>query len=124
MFFTGRRRHTRFDCDWSSDLCSSDLVLEPLHESRHALDERARPREAARVGWACGPRHRLAGERRGLGRGGFPNDTARSIEVAPGSVVELDPRHATGERLGGLELTCDDHRAGRIDIALLAVDRD
>src|SRR5205085_8053842 len=21
-----RRRHTRFDCDWSSDVCSSDLV--------------------------------------------------------------------------------------------------
>src|SRR5256885_480965 len=55
---------------------------------------------------------------------GFPNDTARSIEVAPGSVVELDPRHATGERLGGLELRSDDHRAGRIDIPLLAVDRE
>src|SRR2546430_335348 len=23
-FFTSRRRHTRFDCDWSSDVCSSD----------------------------------------------------------------------------------------------------
>src|SRR5205085_9196045 len=22
-----RRRHTRFDCDWSSDVCSSDLLL-------------------------------------------------------------------------------------------------
>src|SRR5205085_7922732 len=21
-----RRRHTRFDCDWSSDVCSSDLM--------------------------------------------------------------------------------------------------
>src|SRR5205085_6656533 len=21
-----RRRHTRFDCDWSSDVCSSDLI--------------------------------------------------------------------------------------------------
>src|SRR5205085_6457497 len=21
-----RRRHTRFDCDWSSDVCSSDLL--------------------------------------------------------------------------------------------------
>src|SRR5688572_33477343 len=25
-FFSSRRRHTRFDCDWSSDVCSSDLV--------------------------------------------------------------------------------------------------
>src|SRR5205085_5628358 len=23
---SSRRRHTRFDCDWSSDVCSSDLV--------------------------------------------------------------------------------------------------
>src|SRR2546430_5574430 len=27
FFFSSRRRHTRFDCDWSSDVCSSDLLL-------------------------------------------------------------------------------------------------
>src|SRR2546430_10152389 len=26
VFFSSRRRHTRFDCDWSSDVCSSDLT--------------------------------------------------------------------------------------------------
>src|SRR5260370_23934834 len=26
FFFSSRRRHTRFKCDWSSDVCSSDLV--------------------------------------------------------------------------------------------------
>src|SRR5688572_25676731 len=26
LFFSSRRRHTSFDCDWSSDVCSSDLV--------------------------------------------------------------------------------------------------
>src|SRR2546430_8616339 len=31
FFFSSRRRHTRFDCDWSSDVCSSDL------EQRHVL---------------------------------------------------------------------------------------
>src|SRR5688572_31091182 len=25
FFFSSRRRHTSFDCDWSSDVCSSDL---------------------------------------------------------------------------------------------------
>src|SRR5205085_5577960 len=25
--FSSRRRHTRFDCDWSSDVCSSDLPV-------------------------------------------------------------------------------------------------
>src|SRR5688572_13662064 len=24
FLFSSRRRHTRFDCDWSSDVCSSD----------------------------------------------------------------------------------------------------
>src|SRR5688572_19901967 len=27
FFFSSRRRHTRFDCDWSSDVCSSDLSI-------------------------------------------------------------------------------------------------
>src|SRR2546430_11723977 len=27
FFFSSRRRHTRFDCDWSSDVCSSDLGI-------------------------------------------------------------------------------------------------
>src|SRR5256886_4489842 len=27
FFFSSRRRHTRFDCDWSSDVCSSDLNM-------------------------------------------------------------------------------------------------
>src|SRR2546430_13579727 len=30
FFFSSRRRHTRFDCDWSSDVCSSDLGA-PCH---------------------------------------------------------------------------------------------
>src|SRR5690606_29392820 len=27
FFFSSRRRHTRFSRDWSSDVCSSDLIL-------------------------------------------------------------------------------------------------
>src|SRR5205085_5423300 len=33
FFFSSRRRHTRFDCDWSSDVCSSDLA-----EAKRKLD--------------------------------------------------------------------------------------
>src|SRR2546421_8330877 len=29
FFFSSRRRHTRSDRDWSSDVCSSDLLLTP-----------------------------------------------------------------------------------------------
>src|SRR5690242_21548274 len=27
FFFSSRRRHTRLTCDWSSDVCSSDLEM-------------------------------------------------------------------------------------------------
>src|SRR5712692_10900860 len=27
FFFSSRRRHTRWNCDWSSDVCSSDLDI-------------------------------------------------------------------------------------------------
>src|SRR5260370_34006259 len=30
FFFSSRRRHTRFKCDWSSDVCSSDLRTNSL----------------------------------------------------------------------------------------------
>src|SRR5256886_13433065 len=30
FFFSSRRRHTRFDCDWSSDVCSSDLMMQAV----------------------------------------------------------------------------------------------
>src|SRR5260370_5493563 len=42
FFFSSRRRHTRFKCDWSSDVCSSDLTnprneaFFPLYRSIHA----------------------------------------------------------------------------------------
>src|SRR6266480_3348941 len=29
FFFSSRRRHTRLTCDWSSDVCSSDLAVLP-----------------------------------------------------------------------------------------------
>src|SRR3989440_6543638 len=35
FFFSSRRRHTRSDRDWSSDVCSSDLRrLQPAYEQR------------------------------------------------------------------------------------------
>src|SRR2546430_16907674 len=39
FFFSSRRRHTRFDCDWSSDVCSSDLWSQVL--SRGAVADLA-----------------------------------------------------------------------------------
>src|SRR5260370_38756042 len=35
FFFSSRRRHTRFKCDWSSDVCSSDLYIDNYLEGYH-----------------------------------------------------------------------------------------
>src|SRR2546430_11905612 len=42
FFFSSRRRHTRFDCDWSSDVCSSDLCS-PRAEDTERGEQRALP---------------------------------------------------------------------------------
>src|SRR2546430_7456423 len=34
FFFSSRRRHTRFDCDWSSDVCSSEVPYRHGSEPR------------------------------------------------------------------------------------------
>src|SRR5690606_40062563 len=39
-FFSSRRRHTRFSRDWSSDVCSSDVVV-----PRNCIDEDKKLRE-------------------------------------------------------------------------------
>src|SRR5256886_11980295 len=46
FFFSSRRRHTRFDCDWSSDVCSSDLG---------GRDRLCRADRAARLSSPLGP---------------------------------------------------------------------
>src|SRR6516164_3600097 len=43
FFFSSRRRHTRWNCDWSSDVCSSDLVAETLHVNVHELNDAQHP---------------------------------------------------------------------------------
>src|SRR2546427_132738 len=39
FFFSSRRRHTRFDCDWSSDVCSSDLYDEVVPVAQRIVAE-------------------------------------------------------------------------------------
>src|SRR2546430_7056736 len=54
FFFSSRRRHTRFDCDWSSDVCSSDLnatrnAKHPAGRQLHVSISYFRERSAALV---------------------------------------------------------------------------
>src|SRR5689334_23683365 len=65
FFFSSRRRHTRWNCDWSSDVCSSDLagpqeqrpadrLLDGLDVVRHS--GLRQPQRLGRPGDAAGPR--------------------------------------------------------------------
>src|SRR5256885_10099272 len=53
FFFSSRRRHTRLQGDWSSDVCSSDLEaavrLAAELRGRHALDLQEAPVEVGHV---------------------------------------------------------------------------
>src|SRR6266478_9707497 len=53
FFFSSRRRHTRFDCDWSSDVCSSDLhpKRQTMSPKRSAGTAYAYQRSSSRLGW-------------------------------------------------------------------------
>src|SRR2546430_10957099 len=52
FFFSSRRRHTRFDCDWSSDVCFSDLepIAARVRAERHGLARLDPGRCASRAG--------------------------------------------------------------------------
>src|SRR6266536_3852247 len=43
FFFSSRRRHTRSTRDWSSDVCSSDLVASPRHGHSTNCEWRPKP---------------------------------------------------------------------------------
>src|SRR2546430_14166046 len=49
FFFSSRRRHTRFDCDWSSDVCSSDLFSKAYAMTGYRLGYVIAPRDRIRA---------------------------------------------------------------------------
>src|SRR5579859_5277264 len=69
FFFSSRRRHTIFDCDWSSDVCSSDLegpmVPTVTENHRHALRDPTRGLAAVEDGHLVAPGHELVDDRGG-----------------------------------------------------------
>src|SRR4051812_50065849 len=70
FFFSSRRRHTILTCDWSSDVCSSDLnEAEPFRCAQGAEGLRATD-AAERLGLVQHPRlaSRLRSEERRVGK--------------------------------------------------------
>src|SRR5688572_32115835 len=65
FFFSSRRRHTRFDCDWSSDVCSSDLdesAGRPFFLFAHYFDVHYEYLDHAEFPWSDGYEGWLADE--------------------------------------------------------------
>src|SRR2546429_7222152 len=93
FFFSSRRRHTRCSRDWSSDVCSSDLVVDPLLRPRRPrLRERVavpHPRRAAggRAGRAAGEGRRLIRVYAHAGGATRPAERVERAWLEPGSPV-------------------------------------
>src|SRR5256885_10648589 len=67
FFFSSRRRHTRLQGDWSSDVCSSDLAgtgqrSKTDADSRRRIQSLAGHAEAAGQGYTARPAGALGGE--------------------------------------------------------------
>src|SRR2546430_17102352 len=91
FFFSSRRRHTRFDCDWSSDVCSSDLARLALQQAlrrEHVADlggadaEGQRPEGAVRAGVAVAAHDGLARLREAQLRANDVHDAALTVGEA------------------------------------------
>src|SRR2546430_6532540 len=91
VFFSSRRRHTRFDCDWSSDVCSSDLFAVVADEVRRLAEQSANA--AAEAGDLVQDIHTQVGEvveqmRRGqVNVGGVEELSAAALEALDAIVV-------------------------------------
>src|SRR6266571_6109622 len=71
FFFSSRRRHTRLTCDWSSDVCSSDLIELAFQRLREdaIVPVRAYPGDAGLDLAACERVELGPGERAVVGTG-------------------------------------------------------
>src|SRR5256886_12676634 len=80
FFFSSRRRHTRFDCDWSSDVCSSDLA--PTEDRREQVAQSAERAQIGQIELGIGAWCRPA-------TAPVPLTGARERSIAPQLVVLL-----------------------------------
>src|SRR5882762_10639311 len=97
FFFSSRRRHTRFKCDWSSDVCSSDLSV-PLRGAEEAELVAFRPANGGQEHYAI-----LIGSK------------GAAQLAPPGPVLtRLHSECFTGDLLGSLKCDCGDQLRGAV----------
>src|SRR2546427_6824630 len=111
FFFSSRRRHTRFDCDWSSDVCSSDLNLKILTVADLIRYRMQHERYVHRIAEAVLPTR--FGEFRMIA---YSSDVDRDQHVAlvrgnlegPAPIVRVHSHCLTGDVLGSTACDCSD----------------
>src|SRR2546430_7760046 len=82
FFFSSRRRHTRFDCDWSSDVCSSDVFGTISRLSAAAASQEGGPGNTTVAGHVHHLTSSLALATLGLGGQPTSRDRSRSWTVS------------------------------------------
>src|SRR5207237_6925561 len=68
FFFSSRRRHTRFKCDWSSDVCSSDLPYPFFPRGKNGYGHQCAARGSFEELTRCDKPGRLRSEERRVGK--------------------------------------------------------
>src|SRR5215467_15967521 len=107
FFFSSRRRHTRLQGDWSSDVCSSDLVDEPAEHAKqlaYVVEMQAGCRLVQHVDRpASGPALKLGGQLDPLrlaarqGRSGLAEPDVAEADIDQRLQVPVDRRHRLEE---------------------------
>src|SRR5579863_2750911 len=102
FFFSSRRRHTRWTGDWSSDVCSSDLLCRLPPRRHRALQQQAARRGQAACDQAPRPERPLRAELHLFGDGGGRQAAAdrERDQVRAGDPLRR-PLSATGSRGAG-----------------------
>src|SRR4030066_1533088 len=102
FFLSSRRRHTRFKCDWSSDVCSSDLQAWHLivKEVERGTALQGDPRFQKRVTVQSIEKRHQAEDlferfRAETGRGGFTGQRLRGQIHVTSAQVRLSTRSGT-----------------------------
>src|SRR5256885_16594348 len=115
FFFSSRRRHTRLQGDWSSDVCSSDLAPRVLQSFPVAPSTGEAPKAGETVTvaiFAAGDRVKVTGVTKGRGFqgvvhryhfGGGPETHGNTRHRQPGSIAPgtHPSRIIQGERMAG-----------------------
>src|SRR5689334_16688940 len=109
FFFSSRRRHTRWNCDWSSDVCSSDLRRTRIAGAHARGPTAERLPRTCRGGRRC--LRRAAGAPLAAGRGlrgragGGGPQPGRGVAGRPRCRRARCPRHSTQAGQQGTPMT-------------------